>query len=177
MWRWCAYLLGVVLIAVALADVPSGAIVESYVGGSAGHGYVADGRYFVNPGHGRPAAEVSESTWRTVYRVEVLSPFSVVPGIIGVLLLLYGKGPNWKPAPAPPEEMPPWVKRACIASGAFTVAGTWLCWVVGRLPWATLLAGWVLFWVSAGSVGWLYTRSLRRQAIAEPGATPNPAGA
>src|SRR5437762_2884976 len=66
MWRWCAYLSGVALIAVALVALPSGMIVESYVGGSAIHGYVEDGRYFVNPGHGRPIAEVSDSAWRSV---------------------------------------------------------------------------------------------------------------
>ena len=83
MWRWSAYLSGVVLIAVALVAAPSAMIVESYVGGSAVDGYVEEGRYFVNPGHGRPIAEVSESTWRAVYWVERLWPFSVlVPGLI-----------------------------------------------------------------------------------------------
>src|SRR5687767_15939687 len=93
MWRWCLYLFGVVLIAVALAAVPSMMIVESYVGGSATHGYVEEGRYFVNPGHGRPIVEVSESTWRTVYWVERSWPWSIlIPGLIGLLLTACGKG-------------------------------------------------------------------------------------
>jgi hypothetical protein len=66
MWRRCAFLSGVLLIGVAIAAVPSGAVVESYVGGSAVHGFVEDGRYFVDPKHGQPVVEVSESTWRTV---------------------------------------------------------------------------------------------------------------
>ena len=181
MWRWCAYLLGLVLIAVALVGVPSGAIVESYVGGSAVHGYVEDGRYCVNPGHGRPVVEVSESTWRTVYWLELLWPLSIVPGLIGVVLMLSGMGPNWKPPPPPPREMPPWVVRACGASGMFTVAGTWLFWEAVRVPWATMLAAWILFWSSAGWVGWLYSRSLRQQSSgvesrpnsAEAGAAPD----
>jgi hypothetical protein len=175
MWRWCAYMSGMVLIAVALAALPSGAIVESYVGGSAVHGHVEDGRYFVNPGHSWPVVEVSGSTWRAVYWLELLWPLSVVPGLIGVALMAYGMGPNWEPPPPPPKEPPPWVKRACIASGAFTVAGTWLFWVAVRVPWATILAGWVLFCVSAGPVGWLYTRSLRQQPTAGPPAPPSPA--
>src|SRR5439155_2993533 len=126
MWRWCAYLSGVVLIVVAVATVPSGMVVESYVGGSAIHGYVEDGRYFVNPGHGRPIAEVSESTWRAVYWVERLWPLSaLVPGLVGLFLTLYGMGPNWKPPPPPPKEMPPWVMRACLGSGGITVASAW----------------------------------------------------
>ena len=63
MWRWCASLFGVVLIAVAVVAVPSVAIVPSYAGGSAIDGYVEDGRYFVNPSHGRPIVEVSE--WKS----------------------------------------------------------------------------------------------------------------
>jgi hypothetical protein len=175
MWRWCAYWSGGLLIAVALVGVPSGVIVQSYVGGSAVQGYVEDGRYFVNPAHGWPVVEVSESTWRTVYWLELLWPLSVLPGLIGGALTVYGKGPNWKPPPAPPKEMPPWVKRACLASGAVTVAGTWLFWVAVHIPWATILAGWIVFCVSAGSVGWLYSRSLRQQSTAEPDAAPEPA--
>ena len=168
MWRWCAYLSGGLLIAVALAAVPSAAVVESYVGGSAVHGYVEDGRYFVNPGHGRPIAEVSASTWRTVYWVERLWPLSaLVPGLTELFLIGCGTGPNWKPAPPPPKEMPPWVLRACLAGAGFTMGGTWLFWVVVRAPWATMLAGWVLICASAGSVGWLYSRSLREQPTAE----------
>src|SRR5437879_3401864 len=131
MWRRCAYWSGVLLIAVALAAVPSVAIVPSYAGGSAVDGYVEDGHYFVNPSHGRPIAEVSESTWRAAYWVERLWPWSaLVPGLIGMFLTAYGQGPSWKPPPVPPKEMLPWVIRACIASGVATVAGTWLFWVV-----------------------------------------------
>ena len=126
MWRWCAYLFGVVLIAVALVAVPSVAIVPSYVGGSAIDGSVEDGRYFVNPGHGRPIVEVSESTWRVVYWVERLWPFSaLLPCWVGIFLTVHGMGPNWKPPPAPPAELPPWVLWACLVSAGITLAGVW----------------------------------------------------
>ena len=52
MWLRAAYWSGVFLIVVGLAALGSPAIVESYVGGSAIYGYVEDGRYFVEPGHG-----------------------------------------------------------------------------------------------------------------------------
>jgi hypothetical protein len=176
MWRRCAYWSGVVLILAALPAVPSVAIVPSYVGGSALDGHVEDGRYFVNPSHGRPSVEVSESTWRAVYWVERLWPLSaLVPGWLGLFLTGYGKGPNWKPPPPPPQEMPPWVIRACMASGVFTVAATLLFWLVVRAPWATMFAAWILVCVSAGSVGWLYSRSLREQPTADAGAAPDPA--
>jgi hypothetical protein len=104
MWRRCAYWSGVALILTALAAVPSVAIVPSYVGGSAIDGHVEDGRYFVNPSHGRPIAEVSESTWRALYWVERLWPFSaLIPGLTGLFLVGYGKRPNWKPPPPPPK--------------------------------------------------------------------------
>ena len=176
MWRRCAYLSGVLLIGVALAAVPSGAVVMSYVGGSAIDGHVEDGRYFVNPSHGRPIVEVSESTWRTVYWVERLWPFSVlVPGLIGLFLTGYGKEPSWKPPPVPLAEPPPWVLWACLVSGWITIAGTWLFWVVVRVPWATMLVGWILICVNGGAVAWWYFRFLREQSTAEPDAAPDPA--
>src|SRR5438270_6937940 len=166
MWRRCTYWSGVVLIAVALAALPSGAIVVSYVGGSALDGYVEDGRYFVTD-H-RHSAEVSESTWRAVYWVERLWPLSaLVSGLSGLILAVYGMGPSWKPPPAPPAELPPWVLRACLVSAGITVAGAWLCWVVFHAPWTVMLVGWVLFCANSGRVVWLYTRSLRRQSNAE----------
>ena len=171
MWRWCAYLFGVALIAVAVAALPSPMIVESYVGGSAVHGSVEDGRYFVNPGHGRPVAEVSESTWRAVYWVERLWPFSaLVPGFAGLFLTGYGKGPNWKPLAVPPAEPPPWVLWACLVGAGITVAGTLLFWFATRTPWATMLVGWILSCLCCGTVAWLWFRSLRQQQTAEPGA-------
>jgi hypothetical protein len=174
MWRRCAYWSGVLLIGVAIAAVPSGAIVESYVGGSAIHGHVEDGRYFVNPQHGRPIVEVSESTWRTVYWVERLWPFSaIVPCWAGLFLMAHGMGPNWKPPPAPPQEMPPSMIWACGAGGVFTVIATWLFWVVVRVPWATMLAGWILLCLSGGMVVWLYSRALRQESTAEPDAPPD----
>ena len=177
MWRRCAYWSGVLLIAVALAAVPSVAIVSSYAGGSAVRGYVEDGRYFVNPEHGRPIAEVSEATWRAAYWVERLSPWSAwIPGLTGLLLTGYARGPNGKPIPIPPAEPPPWVLWACLVAGVGTVAGTLLCWVVVRVPWATMLAGWILICISAGSVAWLYSRSLRRRSTEGPGHSPDPAG-
>jgi hypothetical protein len=171
MWRSCAYVSGVLLIIVALAAVPSLPVVESYVGGSAVQGSVEDGHYFVNPGHGRPTTEVSESAWRTVYWVGQLWPWSaLVPGWAGLFLVGYGKGPSRTPSPPPPKEMPPSVIRACIASGVLIVVGTWLFWVVVRVPWATMLVGWVLICGSAGAIGLLYSRFLRQQLTDEAGA-------
>ena len=173
MWRRCASLFGVVLIAVAVAAVPSVAIVPSYAGGSAVDGYVEDGRYFVNPSHGRPIVEVSESTWWAAYWAERLWPFSaLVPGLTGLFLTGYGVGPNRKPPPVPPAEPPPWVLWACLASAMFTVAATLLFWFAVRVPWATMLVGRVLICVSSGTIGWLYSRSLLQQSTAEPGAAP-----
>lgn len=168
MSRWCAYWSGVLLIAVALVAVPSVAIAPSYAGGSAVDGSVEGGRYFVNPSHGRPIVEVSEATWRAVYWVERLWPWSVlVPGLTGLFLVGCGKGPNWKPAPPPPKEPPPWVLWSCLVSGWITIAGTWLFWHIVRVPWATMTAGWILICVSGGSVSWLWRRSLRQQSTAE----------
>lgn len=176
MWRRCANLSGLLLIAMALAAAPSLPIVESYVGGSAVHGSVEDGHYFVNPGHGRPIVEVSKSTWRAVYWVERLWPFSAgIPGSTGLFLMGYGRGPNRKPAPVVPAEPPPWVLWACGASGALIVVATWLFWVAVRVPWATMLVGWILICVSAGTCGWLYARALRQQSATRLGSTPDPA--
>jgi hypothetical protein len=176
MWRRCAYWCGVLLIAVALAAIPSLAIVESYVGGSAVHGYIEDGRYFVNPEHGRPIIEVSESTWRAVYWLERLWPFSaLVPGLTGLFLTGYGRGPNGKPPAVPPAEPPPWVLWACLVSAGFIIAGTWLCWVVTRTPWVVMLVGWILICAGGGTCSWLYARALRRQSTAEPSAAADPA--
>jgi hypothetical protein len=160
----------VFLIAVALAAVPSVVIGPSYAGGSAVDGYVEDGNYFVNPSHGRPIAEVSESTWRAVYWVERLWPWSaLVPGLTGLFLTGYGRGPNRKPPAVPPGEPPPWVLRACFVGAGFTLAGIWLFWVVVRVPWATMLVGWILACASSGTVGWLYSHSLRLSSTAERG--------
>jgi hypothetical protein len=176
MWRRCAYWSGVVLIAVALAAVPSVAIVPSYAGGSAVDGYVEEGQYFVNPSHGRPIAEVSESTWRAAYWVERLWPFSaLVPGLIGLFLTGYGKGPNWKPPPVPHAEPPPWVLWACLVCAGITVGGTLLFWFATRTPWVTMLVGWILICLCGGTVGSLYSRALRQQSTAEPDAVPDPA--
>jgi hypothetical protein len=161
---------------VALVAVPSLAIVESYVGGSAVHGFVEDGHYFVNPGHGRPIAEVSESTWRRVYWVELLWPWSaLVSGFAGLFLTTSGMGPNWKSPPAPPlAELPPRVLWACLLGAGITVAGTGLCLFVVRTPWVVMLVGWILFCVSSGTIVWWYTRSWRDQQTGEPGAAPDP---
>lgn len=176
MWRWGVYLLGAALIAVALVALPSAMVVASYAGGSATHGFVEDGRYFVNPGHGQPIAEVSESTWRTVYRLERVWPWSaLVPCWAGMLLIACGIGPNWKPPPLPPDELPPWMIRACAVGGGLTVGGGLLCWVVTRTPWVTELVGCILLYVNCGTVTWLYTRSLRRQSALESGVPPDPA--
>lgn len=177
MWRWCAWLGGVVLIAVAVAAVPSIMIVESYVGGSATHGYIKDGRYFVDPGHSQPITEVSEMTWRAVYWVEWLWPWSaLLPGWVGLFLTSHAVGPNWKPPPPPPKEMPPSVLRACLACGVFTVLASLLFWKMVGIPWATMLFGYVLFCVSVGWVSWLYSRALREEAAAKPDAAPERGG-
>ena len=174
MWLRCAYWLGVVLIAVAIAAVPSVAIVPSYVGGSALIGSIKDGRYFVDPGHNGPIVEVSGSTWRTVYWVERLWPLSaLVPGWIGMFLTSYGMGPNWKPPPPPPAKLPPRMLWACLWSGWITLAAGWLCWVLFRAPWAAMLVGWIMFCISTGSITWWYTRSLRQQASGEQGDKPD----
>ena len=104
--------------------MPSEAIVSSYVGGSAVHGTNKDGRFFVDPKHGHPIVEVSESTWRTVWWVQRLWPFSaLIPGLLGMFLMSYGMGPNWKSLPDPPDEPPPWVMRLYLAGTAFIVGG------------------------------------------------------
>src|SRR5262249_39726464 len=142
-----------------------------YVGGWAVNGHVEGGRYFVTDR--RHSAEVSGSTWHAVYWAERLWPFSaLVPGLTGLFLAAYGMGPNWKPLPAPPAELPPWVLRACMVSAGITVGGGLLCWLVFRAPWAVMLVGYILFCVSSGRVAWLYTRSLRQQSNAESGAAP-----
>src|SRR5262245_32877526 len=176
MWRRCAYWSGVLLIAMALAAVPSVAIVPSQAGGSAVRGYVKDGRYFVNPEHGKPIVEVSEATWRAVYWVELLSPWSAwLLGLTGLLLTGYGRGPNRELPPVPPTQPPPWVLWACLVSAGFIVAGTLLCWVVTRTPWFVMLVGWILICVGGGTCGWLYSRALRQQSTAEPSAAADPA--
>jgi hypothetical protein len=176
MWLRPAYWSGVLLIAVAVAAVPSVAIVESYVGGSALHGFIEDGRYFVDPGHNQPITEVSESTWRTVWWVEWVWPFSaLLPAWIGIVLTAYGMGPNWKPAPVPPGDPPPWFVWSSGAGGVLTVAGGLLCWKLFRTPWVTMLVAYILFCIGVATVTWVYTRSLRRQSAAEPDAAPDPA--
>jgi hypothetical protein len=170
MWRRCAYLLGVLLIVVAIAAVPSPMIVESYVGGSAIHGSVENGCYFVNPGHSQPIVEVSESTWRAVYWVERLAPFSaLVPGLIGLFLVGYAKGPNRLPPPVPPPQLPPRVLWMCLVSGWIIMAAIWLCWVIVRTPWVVMVFGWIVICLSVGTVVLLYSRSLRRPSTTEPG--------
>lgn len=168
MWRWCAYLLGLMLIGVALAALPSVPIVESYVGGSAVHGFIEDGRYFVNPGHGQPIVEVAESTWRTVYWLERIWPWSaLIPIWLGMFLTFYGKGPNWKPPPVPPGELPACVFRACLVHTGITVGGTLAFWYTTRVPWATMLVAWVLFCICCAAVTRVYSRFLRQQSAAE----------
>jgi hypothetical protein len=176
MWLRCAFWSGVLLIGIAIAAVPSLAIVGSYAGGSAVHGFIEDGRYFVDPGHNQPITEISESTWRTVWWVERLSPFSIlVPGWIGMFLMAYGMGPNWKPVPVPRGDLPPWFVWWCGAGGVLTVAGGLLCWTLFRTPWLAMLVGYILCCLGVGTVTWLYTRSLRPQSNAEPDAAPDPA--
>ena len=163
MWRRRAHLLGVLLIGVSIVAVPSGTIVESYVGGSAVHGSVEDGHYFVNPGHSQPILEVSKGTWRTVYWVERLWPFSaIVPCWIGMFLLAYGKGPDWKPPPDPPKELPEWMVWTCGAGGVFIVVATVLFWYAVRAPWATMLFGWIMICATTATIVWFFSRSLRR---------------
>lgn len=162
MWRSCASVAGVLLITVALAAAPSVPVVESYVGGSAVHGQIVGDRYFVDPGHGRPIVEVSESTWHAVYWLERVWPFSVfVPGLFGLLLVGHGRGPNGEPPPRPPAELPPRVLWACLVSAWIIIAGTWLFWVAVRVPWATMLAGWALICVNVAAVVWFHSRSFR----------------
>jgi hypothetical protein len=158
----------VLLIGVALVALPSAPVVSSYVEGSAVHGSVEDGRFFVDPKHGMPRVEVSESTFETVYWVERLWPFSAwVPGLLGLFLLSRGEGPNGKPTLAVPREPPPRVLWACLAAAVFTVVATYLFWVVVGIPWATMVAGWLLVCVIGGLVAWFYARTLRQQPAGE----------
>jgi hypothetical protein len=169
MWRQCANYLGVVLIAVAIVAVPSSMIVEAYVGGSAIHGSVDDGRYYVNPGHSQPIVEVSASTWRAVYWVERLAPFSaLIPGLTGLFLVGYAKGPYRQTAPASTAPLPPWMLWACLVSGWIIMAAIWLCWVVVRTPWVVMVFGWVVICVSVGTIVLLYSRSRRQLPSAGP---------
>jgi hypothetical protein len=172
MLRRCLCWPGVLLIVIAIAAVPSSMIAESYVGGSAIHGSVEDGHYFVNPGHSQPIVEVSESTWRTVYWVERLAPFSaLIPGLAGLFLVGYAKGSDRQPPAVPPAPLPPRVLWACLVSGWIMMAAIWLCWVVVRTPWVVMVFGWLLICVSAGIVGVVYSRSPRPPS-AEPGMLP-----
>lgn len=176
MLRRCAYFSGVMLIGVALGALPSVPIVESYVGGSAVHGSVEDGRYFVNPVHGRPIVEVSESTWWTVYWIERLCPWSIfVPGLVGLFLTGYGKGPNSKPPPIPPAQLPHWVLRACLVCTGIIVGGSLLCWFATRTPWVVMLVGYVLVCMCVGTIVLLYSRSLRQQSTPELDPANDPA--
>jgi hypothetical protein len=175
MGRWCAYLSGLLLIAVALVALPSGMIVESYAGGSAVHGSVEDGRYFVNPGHGWPVVEVPESTWRTVYWLELLWPLSVVPGLIGGVLMMSGMGPNWKPAPVPPGHPP--LGITAVGAGimmGLVAAGARLGWLAGRATWVAEVGGCLGLYVGGGLCVSLMVRHWRRQSSAQPGAAPAP---
>jgi hypothetical protein len=173
MWNRCANLLGMILIGAALAAVPSVPVVVSYVGGSAILGFIENERYFVNPGHSMPIVEVSESTWWTVYWVEMLCPWSgLVPGFAGLYLAGRGKEPNETPLP---DQMPRWVLYACMVAAGITVGGTLLFWFATRTPWATMIVGWMLVWICGGTVGHLYARSLRQKSVVGPDAPPDPA--
>jgi hypothetical protein len=154
MWRWCASPPGALLIAVALVARPSAVTLAPYAGGSAVHGSAGDGRYVVNPGHGRPVAEVPGSTWRAVYWAERLWPWSAVV-------------PCWA------GEVLPGVLGACSAGAGFVVAGAWLCSALVRTPRVVVLVPCVLFYVSVGAVVWLHTRSSYRQPTAEPRSAPD----
>jgi len=158
-----AYWIGVLLILIALATLPAIAVVPSYAGGSAVAGYVKDGRYFVDPRHGQPIVEVSESMWRTVYWVERLWPFLPLAfGLAGLFLTTHGRSPNALPPPEPPKELPPWMLWRCLWGALVTVGGTWLFWSLTRIRWATMLVGWFLACVACATIVWSYIRSLRR---------------
>lgn len=163
-----AFWFGVLLIGVALVTLPAGPIAESYVGGSAVHGHIDNGRFFVNPGHGQPIVEVSEATWDTLFWLERLWPFSaLLPGLAGIALTAYGMGPSWKPVAMPPGDPPRWVMWEIMLSVGVTIAGTMLCGAFSRTPWLTMLVAYVLFCIAVGRVTWLWTRVLRRQASSE----------
>src|SRR5262245_31600146 len=173
MCRRGAYVSGVLLIGVAVVALPSVAVVESYIGGSAVNGFVEDGRYFVNPGHSQPIVEVSETTWRTVYWLERLWPFSAgIPCCVGRFLIGCGKGGDRKPLPAPPKELPPWMVWLCGGGGVFIVIATLLFWSAVRVPWATMLFGWSIMCVTVGTIVWYHSRSLRQQSTADRAGSP-----
>jgi hypothetical protein len=93
--------------------------------------------------------------------VEVLWPWMPIILIwAGLFLSDFGKRLGSKPPP--PRELPPWMLWLCLASALFTVGGTLAFWYAVRIPWATMLAAWILVCVSGGAVVWLCYRSLGR---------------
>ncbi len=169
-----AFIFGVLLIVVAIVAFPSGMVVSSYASGSASHGRVVDGRYFVNPQHGQPVVEVSKTMWWTVYWSEKFWPFSaLIPGWVGMFLMSYGKGPNQEPTPPPPAEFPRWMVWMCGAAGVFVVFATLLFWAAVRIPWATMVAAWVLLCVTVGFIVWVHARSVKGITKAEPPTSTN----
>jgi hypothetical protein len=162
MGHHCARWSGILLIGVALIALPSAPILESYAGGSAVLGRIENGRFIVDPGHGQPIAEVSESLWWTVYGVERVWPFSaLIPGFAGLFLLRCGMEPSWKPVRMPTGDPPPWVMREILVSVGVVVAGTLLCWFLSRTPWVTMVVAWILACITVGRVTWLWMRELR----------------
>lgn len=160
-------LFGLLLIGVAVAAVPSAAVVPASVGGSAVLGHVTDGRYFVNPGHGRPVVEVSERSWRAAYWVECLRPWSaLLPGWAGLFL-----GIRRTPTPSPPGKVPPRAVTACLAGSVLVLAGAAAGWALTGSPWAAVLVGWALVCACVLAVGSLCGRGVRDQGTASVAGT------
>jgi hypothetical protein len=61
---------------------------------------------------------------------------------------------------------------SCGAGALVIVGGTLLFWYAVRVPWATMITAWVLICLVTGSLGWLFSRSLREERTGEPGAAP-----
>lgn len=82
--------------------------------------------------------------------------------------------PNGNPPPLPPAGPPQRVLWACLLDAGVTVGGTCLFWFAVRVPWATMLVGWVLACLAVAACAWVYSRALRRLSTADPSAATEP---
>jgi hypothetical protein len=62
--------------------------------------------------------------------------------------------------------MPPWMLWVYLVGIGVIVGGTLLFWSVTRIPWATMLVGWILVCVCGAAIVRVYSRFLRQQSPA-----------